>query len=122
MELFCKVHLRAKHGVILEREVIVAYPGWLVLAASARALVGRRERWIAAQFGGRALIIIERSRPRRPHRHPPATEIVDPAEAAAERTAGVGLHQPVGRGEEGRAVILGEKIGFDGGTPEGGRR
>lgn len=45
---FTAMHLRAKHGVILEREVVVAYPGRLVLAAGASALVRRRERRVPA--------------------------------------------------------------------------
>lgn len=119
------MHLRAEHRVILEREVVVAYPGWPVLAAGAGALVRRRERRVPAQFGGGSLIVVEGSRPRRPHRHPSTTEIVDPAESAAEHAAAgrMGLHEAMGRGEKGRAVVLlrEDVSGFESGRPEGGR-
>lgn len=120
---FVKIYSRAEYGVMLKRKVIVAYSGWFVLAAGTSALVRRWERRISAQFSGSAFIIIERPRPRRPHRHSPTAEVVDPAETAAEHTAArVGLHQAMGRREEICAIVLREDIGFEGGTPEGGRR
>lgn len=106
---FAVMHLRAEHGVILEREMVVAYPGWLVFAAGASALVRRRERRVPAQFRGGSLIVIERSRPRRPHRHPSTTEVVDSAESAAEHAGAggrMGLHEAVGCGEKARARVL----------------
>lgn len=40
---FIKIRdLRSEYRVVLECEVIVAYPRWLALAARACALVGRR--------------------------------------------------------------------------------
>lgn len=113
------MYLRSEYGIILECEVIIAYPGRLALAASTSALVRCRERWISAQFSGRALIIIKRPRPRRPYRYPSTAEIVDPAETAPKRTTSrMGLHQAVGRGEESRAIGLREDVGFESRTPE----
>lgn len=120
---FVKIYLRAEYGVMLKCEVIVAYSGGFVLTAGTSALVGRWERWISAQFSGSAFIIIERPRPRRSHRYSATAEVVDSAETATERTtARVGLHQAMGRREKICATVLSEKIGFEGGTPEGGRR
>lgn len=117
------MHLRPEHGVVLQREVVVTYPGWLAVAAGASALVGRRERRISAQFGGGALVVIERPQPRRPHRHPEATEVVDAAESAAKHIAGrMRLDQAVGCGEEVDVTALREDVSrLDVGTPERGR-
>lgn len=111
------MYLRSEYGIILECEVIIAYPGRFALAAGTSTLVRCRERWISTQFGGRAFIIIKGPRPWRPYRHAPTAEIVDPAETAAKHTSRMGLYQTVGRGEESRAVSLRKDVGFESGTP-----
>lgn len=106
-----KKNSRPKDGVILEGEMVIAYPRWFVLAASSGALVRRGKRRISAQFSRGSLAVIEGPRPRWSDGHPPTAKIVDPAETASKHVAGrrMSLHQAMTRGEE-VGCIVGEDV------------
>lgn len=112
---------RPKHGVILEGEMVIAYPGRLVFAASSGTLVRRGKRRISAQFGRGTLAVIEGPRPRWSNGHPPTAEIVDPPETASKHVAGrrMSLYQAMARGEEVGGVVGEDVARLDSGRPEG---
>lgn len=126
ISLFCcrminKNNSRPKDGVILEGEMVIAYPRWFVLAASSGTLVRRGKRRISAQFSRGSLAVIEGSRPWWSDSHPPAAKIVDPAETTSKHVTGrrMSLHQAMTRREEVAGIVGEDVTRFNSRCPEG---